>query len=152
LRWCSQYPNPFGGEDSIERGGEPGVPIAHQELHRVHAVPEVHHQVAAAWRVHAPLGWAVIPAGCTRRSTRRCGGGAQCRRAGSRPRGWVRPVGLGPVSRWDRLAAVSGRGRPRAGCARQSRTRSGAPVAPTHPGSGGGPTTGSPWPCGTRVV
>jgi hypothetical protein len=34
------------GEHGIERGGEPGVSIAHQELHRVHAIAEVHHQVA----------------------------------------------------------------------------------------------------------
>jgi len=32
LRRTSRYPNPLGGEHSIERGGEPGVPIAQQEL------------------------------------------------------------------------------------------------------------------------
>jgi len=54
-------------EDRVEGGGELAVPITDQEAELLGAVVEVQEQVAACWVTQAPVGWAVIPARCTRR-------------------------------------------------------------------------------------
>ena len=48
-------------------GGELAVPVADQEPEPVGAVAEVHQQVAGLLGDQSPVGWAVIPARCTRR-------------------------------------------------------------------------------------
>ena len=55
------------GEHGVEGGGELAVPVADQELESVGAFAEVDEQVAGLLGDQAPVGWAVIPATCTRR-------------------------------------------------------------------------------------
>ena len=55
------------GEHGVERGGELAVPVADQEPEPVGVLAEVHEQVAGLLGDQSPVGWAVIPARCTRR-------------------------------------------------------------------------------------
>ena len=55
------------GEHGVERGGELAVSVADQEPEPVGAVAEIHEDVAALLGDPGPVGWAVIPATCTRR-------------------------------------------------------------------------------------
>ena len=55
------------GEHGVERCGELAVPVADQEPEPVGAVAEIQEQVAGLLGDPFPVGWAVIPAMCTRR-------------------------------------------------------------------------------------
>ena len=55
------------GEHGVEGGGELGIAVADEEPELVGAAAEVDQQVAGLWVTQAPVGWAVIPARCTRR-------------------------------------------------------------------------------------
>ena len=55
------------GEDRVEGGGELAVPVAYQEPELLGLVAEVHQQVAGLLVTQVPVGWAAIPAMCTRR-------------------------------------------------------------------------------------
>jgi hypothetical protein len=46
-RWTGQDADALGGEDRVECPGEPGIPVAEQELHGGDTVAKVHHQVAS---------------------------------------------------------------------------------------------------------
>ena len=60
-------PHADGGEHGVERRGELGVRVPDQELQVISLVLEGHQQVPGCWVTHSPVGWAVIPARCTRR-------------------------------------------------------------------------------------
>jgi hypothetical protein len=55
------------GEHRVECGGELAVPVTDQEPKLLGSVTEVYEQVAGLLGDPGPVGWAVIPAMCTRR-------------------------------------------------------------------------------------
>jgi hypothetical protein len=56
-----------GGEHRVEGGSELRIPVGDQEPIPGGVVAEVDEQVAGLLGDQAPVGWAVIPARCTRR-------------------------------------------------------------------------------------
>ena len=44
--WTGEDPDAIGGEDRVERAGEPGIPVSEQKRHGDGSVTEVHQQVA----------------------------------------------------------------------------------------------------------
>jgi hypothetical protein len=58
------------GEDRVERGGELTIPVTDQEPEPIGSITEIHQQVAGLLGDPGPVGWAVIPAMCTRRRPR----------------------------------------------------------------------------------
>jgi hypothetical protein len=84
----------------------------------------------AAWVVHAPSGFAVMPARWTRRvpcsmTIRRCAAGAPYLRGRNRPRGYCGPARSGTASRSGPCGGVRDRSRHHAGSATPWRLRSG---------------------------
>jgi hypothetical protein len=67
LDWGADDADVGAVEYRVEGGGELAVPVTDQEAELLGAVVEVQEQVAACWVTQAPVGWAVIPARCTRR-------------------------------------------------------------------------------------
>ena len=61
-------PDAGAGEDGVEGGGELGVPVADQEPEPIGVrSPRSISRLRACWVIQSPVGWAVIPARCTRR-------------------------------------------------------------------------------------
>jgi hypothetical protein len=60
-------PHVSTGEDGVEGRGELAVPVADQEPEPVGSIAEVNQQVAGLLGDQDWVGWAVIPAMCTRR-------------------------------------------------------------------------------------
>ena len=65
--WGADDADVGAGEHCVEGGGELAVPVADQEPELLGVVAEVDQQVAGLLGDPAPVGWAVIPARCTRR-------------------------------------------------------------------------------------
>jgi hypothetical protein len=55
------------GEHGVEGGGELGIAVPDQESELFGAAPRSISRLRACWVTQAPVGWAVIPASCTRR-------------------------------------------------------------------------------------
>jgi hypothetical protein len=60
--WGADDADVGAGEHGVEGGGELAVPVTDQESKPLGAVAE-----RACWVTQPPVGWAVIPATCTRR-------------------------------------------------------------------------------------
>jgi hypothetical protein len=68
-RWLhrrAQHPDPFAGEDRVERGSEPRVTIADQESEPAGMLAKLQ-RFRACWVTHAPAGCRVRPRTWTRR-------------------------------------------------------------------------------------
>ena len=65
--WGADDADVGAGEHGVEGGGELAVPVADQEPELLGAVAKVDERLRACWVTQAPVGWAVIPARCTRR-------------------------------------------------------------------------------------
>jgi len=92
--------------------------------------PRFIRMLRAAWVVHAPSGFAVMPARWTRRvpcsmTIRRCAAGAPYLRGRNRPRGYCGPARSGTASRSGPCGGVRDRSRHHAGSATPWRLRSG---------------------------
>jgi hypothetical protein len=53
--------------NTASKGSELGIAVTDHELEGGGLIAEIHQQIAACWATHAPVGWAVMPARCTRR-------------------------------------------------------------------------------------
>ena len=67
LRWRLDDADLGGAESGVEGVGELRVSVADEETKLLGAVAEVHRQVPRLLGTQSPVGWAVIPATCTRR-------------------------------------------------------------------------------------
>jgi hypothetical protein len=65
--WGADDADVGAGEHRVECGGELAVPVTDQEPKLLGSVTEVYEQVAGLLGDPGPVGWAVIPAMCTRR-------------------------------------------------------------------------------------
>src|SRR5450755_3061482 len=61
LRWAGENPDAFRLEHGVEGAGELACAIPDQELDRSRAGPRSIRKLRAAWVVHAPSGFAVMP-------------------------------------------------------------------------------------------
>jgi hypothetical protein len=67
LYGCGDDPDSDGGERGVQRRGELGVPVMDQELEAGDLIAMSMSRLRACWVTQVPVGWAVIPARCTRR-------------------------------------------------------------------------------------
>ena len=65
--WGADDADVGAGEYGVEGRGEFAVSIADQESNRSAQSPRLIRRLRACWVIQAPVGWAVIPARCTRR-------------------------------------------------------------------------------------